>query len=112
MPEALWRMLVPGVVLGLATGTWWALAVALVVAVPIVTVPDIHDETSDFEWILFYATAGALSIGLGVGITQLAGLLSRKRGGAGASERTGELGEDGQVGVKLDALDATDAERQ
>jgi hypothetical protein len=39
-------------------------------------------------------------------------LLGRERYGACLDECAGELGEDGQVGVKLDALKATDPERQ
>jgi hypothetical protein len=38
-------------------------------------------------------------------------LLGRERYGACLDECAGELGEDGQVGVKLDALKATDPER-
>ena len=39
-------------------------------------------------------------------------LLGRERYGACLDECAGELGEDGQVGVELDALKATDPERQ
>jgi hypothetical protein len=86
MPEAIWRLLAAGIVVGLATGTWWALPVALLVAIPILS-DGINDDTiPDFDLIVFEATAGALSIGLGVGLTKLAGALRRKRDGASASE--------------------------
>lgn len=72
--------------MGLATGAWWALAVALIVAGPVLS-DGINDPAlPDFELILIYATAGALSIGLGVGITKPAGVLRRKRDGVSPSK--------------------------
>ena len=82
-------MLAAGVVVGLAAGRWWALAVALVVVVPVLNDGINDPEIPDSALILVYTTAGALSIGLGVGLTKLAGVLSRKRGGSCAGERTG-----------------------
>ena len=38
--------------------------------------------------------------------------LRRERYGSRSGERTGELGEDRQVGVKLDPLDASDSHRE
>ena len=112
-PENIAAFVLPAVALGALVQRWWILVVAFA---PLSYGVDGFEEELEALVVVVYIPMAAVSIATGwtagALVTRRWRRLHGDRNGSRASERAGELGENGQLSVKPDPLKPTDAEWQ